>query len=124
MRTMGSRLQNILISSAIISVLYTLYGDRLRALVLANTPERLGDWRRGLQDCLGITRSDFGPERGVVLFETADAVALKAERLIKANQMPLIIIDDSEDTISLSLLQFPLLLAFAPDPRTARDYEF
>jgi len=124
LRTMGSRLQNILISSAIISVLYTLYSDRLRALVLANTPERLGDWRRGLQDCLGITRSDFGPERGVVLFETADAVALKAERLIKANQMPLIIIDDSEDTISLSLLQFPLLLAFAPDPRTARDYEF
>jgi hypothetical protein len=51
---MGSRLQNILISSAIISVLSTLHDDRLRALVLANTPERLGEWRRGLQDCLGI----------------------------------------------------------------------
>jgi len=45
---------------------------------------------------LGISRSDFGPERGVVLFETAEAVALKAERLVKANQLPLIIIDDSE----------------------------
>jgi len=59
-----------------------------------------------LQDCLGISRSDFGPEGGVVLFETAEAVAV-AERLVKANQLPLIIID-SEDKVSLSLLQFPL----------------
>lgn len=118
LRTMGSRLQNILVSSAAISVLYELYGDRLRTLVLADSPERLGDWRRGLQDCLGISRSDFGPDRGLALFESAEAAAIKAERLIKANQMPLIIIDDSEDKISLSLLQFPLLLAFAPDPQT------
>lgn len=124
LRTMGSRLQNILVGSAIISILYTLHGDRLRALVLANTPERLGEWRRGLQDCLGISRSDFGPERGVVLFESAEAVALKAERLIKGNYLPLIVIDDSEDKISLSLLQFQLMLAFAPDPQTARDYDF
>ncbi len=124
LRTMGSRLQNILIGSAIISILSTLHGDRLRALILANTPERLGEWRRGLQDCLGISRSDFGPERGVVLFESAEAVALKAERIVKANQLPLIIIDDSEDKISLSLLQFPLWLAFAPDPQMSRDYDF
>jgi hypothetical protein len=124
---MGSRLQNILISSAVISILYTLYENRLRTLILSNTPERLGEWRRGLQDCLGISRADFGPERGVVLFETAEAVAAKAERLVKNNQMPLIIIDDSEDQISLSLLQFPLLLAFAPDPRMSResrDYDY
>ena len=121
LRSMGSRLQNILISSAVISILYTLYENRLRTLILSNTPERLGEWRRGLQDCLGISRADFGPERGVVLFETAEAVAAKAERLVKTNQMPLIIIDDSEDQISLSLLQFPLLLAFAPDPRMSRD---
>lgn len=126
LRTMGSRLQNILISSAIISVLYSLYDTGLRVLVLANTPERLGDWRRGLQDCLGVSRGDFGPDRGIVLFESPEAVALKAERLIKANQMPLIIVDDSEDKISLSLLQFPLLLAFAPDPQTIRrdDFDF
>lgn len=124
LRTIGSRLQNILISSAIISVLSTLHGDRLRTLILANTPERLGEWRRGLQDCLGISRSDFGPERGVVLFETPEAVAVKAERLIKANQMPLIIIDDSEDKISLSLLQFPLWLAFAPDPQMSKNYDY
>jgi hypothetical protein len=124
LQSMGSRLQNILISSAVISILYTLYENRLRTLVLANTPERLGEWRRGLQDCLGISRGDFGPDRGVVLFETPEAVALKAERLVKSNQMPLIIIDDSEDKISLSLLQFPLLLAFAPDPRMSRDYDF
>lgn len=123
LRTMGSRLQNILISSAIMSVLYTLYGDRLRTLILANTPERLGEWRRGLQDCLGISRSDFGPERGVVLFEEPEPVAIKAERLIKANQMPFIIVDDSEDQISLSLLQFPLWLAFAADPQATRSYD-
>jgi hypothetical protein len=124
LRTMGSRLQNILIGSAVISVLYTLHSDRLRTLVLANTPERLGEWRRGLQDCLGISRGDFGPERGVVLFETSEAVAVKAERLVKANQLPLIIVDASEDQISLSLLQFPLWLAFAPDPQMSRDYDF
>lgn len=125
LRTMGSRLQNTLIASAVISVLYTLHEDRLQTLILANSPERLGDWRRGLQDCLGISRADFGPDRGVVLFETAEALAVKAERAVKANQMPLIIVDDSEDKISLSLLQFPLWLAFAPDPqRMTREYEF
>ncbi|MFN6496512.1 MAG: DUF3086 domain-containing protein [Nostoc sp. DedQUE01] len=123
LRTMGSRLQNILIASAAISILHKLYGDRVRTLVLANTPERLGEWRRGLQDCLGIGRPDFGPDRGVVLFEASEAVAQKADRLVKANQLPLIIIDDSEDQISLSLLQFPLWLAFAPDPKTVRNYD-
>ncbi len=123
LRTMGSRLQNILIASAAISILHKLYGDRVRTLVLANTPERLGEWRRGLQDCLGIGRPDFGPDRGVVLFEASDALAQKADRLSKANQLPLIIIDDSEEQISLSLLQFPLWLAFAPDPKTVRNYD-
>jgi hypothetical protein len=123
LRTMGSRLQNILVSSAIISILHKLYGDRVRTLVLANTPERLGEWRRGLQDCLGIGRPDFGPDRGVVLFESPEAVAQKAERLEKSNQLPLIIIDDSEELISLALLQFPLWLAFAPDPKMMRSYE-
>ena len=123
LKTMGSRLQNILISSAVISILSELHGDRLRALILANMPERLGEWRRGLQDCLGITRADFGPDRGVVLFESADALAIKAERLVKADELPLIIVDDSEEKISLSLLQFPLLLAFAPDPQMVRERE-
>ena len=123
LKTMGSRLQNILISSAVISVLSELHGDRLRALILANMPERLGEWRRGLQDCLGITRADFGPDRGVVLFESADALAIKAERLVKAKELPLIIVDDSEEKISLSLLQFPLLLAFAPDPQMVKERE-
>lgn len=123
LRTMGSRLQNILIASAAISILHKLYGDRVRTLVLANTPERLGEWRRGLQDCLGIGRPDFGPDRGLVLFEAPEAAAQKADRLVKANQLPFIIIDDSEEQISLSLLQFPLWLAFAPDPKTVRNYD-
>ncbi|BAY14404.1 hypothetical protein NIES21_01610 [Anabaenopsis circularis NIES-21] len=123
LRTMGSRLQNTLIASAIISILHKLYGDRVRTLVLANTPERLGEWRRGLQDCLGIGRPDFGPDRGVILFEAPDALAQKAERLVKANQLPLIIIDDSEEQISLGILQFPLWLAFAPDPKAMKNYD-
>ncbi|WP_413174514.1 DUF3086 domain-containing protein [Anabaena azotica] len=124
LRTMGSRLQNILIASAAISILNKLYGDRVRTLILANSPERLGEWRRGLQDCLGIGRPDFGPDRGVVLFESATALGQKADRSVKANQMPLIIIDDSEEQISLGLLQFPLWLAFAPDPKMMRDRDF
>jgi hypothetical protein len=124
LRTMGSRLQNILIASAAISILHKLHGERTRTLILANTPERLGEWRRGLQDCLGIGRPDFGPDRGVVLFEAPTALAQKADRLVKANQLPLIIVDDSEEQISLGLLQFPLWLAFAPDPKTMRDRDF
>jgi hypothetical protein len=121
LRTMGSRLQNILIASAAISILHKLYSDRVRVIVLTSTPERLGEWRRGLQDCLGIGRPDFGRDGGVVIFETAEAVVQRAERLVKANMMPVIIIDDSEDQISLALLQFPLWLAFAPDPRMMRS---
>ncbi|NES81318.1 MAG: DUF3086 domain-containing protein [Moorea sp. SIO2B7] len=123
-RTMGSRLQNILIASAVISVLHNMYGDRSRTLLLANTPERLGEWRRGLQDCLGISRSDFGPERGIVLFEATDALVQKADRLVEDRLMPLVIIDETEDEISLSLLQFPLWLAFAPDPQQTSSYMF
>jgi hypothetical protein len=115
--TMGSRLQNILLGSSIIAVLHSLYGDRSRALILANTPERLGEWRRGLQDCLGISRTDFGPERGVVLFESPEALIQKAERLVEDKQLPLVIIDEAEDQVNLALLQFPLWLAFAPDPQ-------
>ncbi|HIK31175.1 MAG TPA: DUF3086 domain-containing protein [Oscillatoriales cyanobacterium M59_W2019_021] len=116
LRSMGSRLQNILIASAAISVLYSLYDRRLCTLVLANSPERLGEWRRGLQDCLGIDRTDFGPDRGVGLFEEPEPLVQKADRLVRANRLPLILIDESEDFISLSLLQFPLWLAFAPAP--------
>lgn len=121
LRTMGSRLQNILVASATISVLRNLYGNRLRTLVLANSPERLGEWRRGLQDCLGIDRRDFGPEQGIVLFEEPEVLSQKADRLVKEGRLPLIIIDDMEDKISLSLLQFPLWLAFAPDPQTLQQ---
>ncbi|MBW4418407.1 MAG: DUF3086 domain-containing protein [Myxacorys californica WJT36-NPBG1] len=116
-RTMGSRLQNILIASAAISILYNLYDDRLRTLILANTPERLGEWRRGLQDCLGVTRSDFGSDRGISMFETPEQLALKAERLEKDGFLPFIVIDETEEAVSLALLQFPLWLAFAPSPQ-------
>lgn len=123
-RSMGSRLQNILVASAGISVLHSIYGDRLRALILANTPERLGEWRRGLQDCLGISRSDFGPNSGVILFENPEALVQKADRLVEDDRLPLIIIDEAEDNINLSLLQYPLWLAFAPEPQSDSSYFF
>ena len=115
-RTMGSRLQNILVASAIISILRKLYGPKVRTLILADTPERLGEWRRGLQDCLGISRADFGADQGVVLFEAPEPLAQRADRLLKQKQLPLIIMDESEDVVNLSLLQFPLWIAFASDP--------
>lgn len=115
-RTMGSRLQNILVASAIISVLNELYGERLRPLILGNSPERLGEWRRGLQDCLGVSRADFGVDEGIVLFEAPEPLAQRADRLVKQKQLPLIIIDETEEVVNVSLLQFPLWLAFAADP--------
>ncbi len=121
-RSLGSRLQNILISSAVVSILSDLYGDRLRALILASSPERLGEWRRGLQDCLGISRSDFGPDKGIVLFESPEALIQKAERLTDENQIPLVLIDETEEQVDLALLQFPLWLAFVPDSKQSSGY--
>lgn len=116
-KSMGSRLQNILVASAIASILHRLYGDRFRLLILVDTPERLGEWRRGLQDCLGISRADFGANRGVVLFESPEILSQRAERLLKEKLLPLVIIDETEESIDLSLLRFPLWLAFASEPQ-------
>jgi hypothetical protein len=113
-KTLGSRLQNILVGSAVISILYNLYGDQVRPLILANSPERLGEWRRGLQDCLGLTRNDFGNDRGPALFEFAEPLVQRAERAQKDGKLPLIIIDEMEEAVNLGVLQFPLWLAFAP----------
>ncbi len=120
-RTMGSRLQNILVAAAAVSVLRELYGDYLRTLVLANLPERLGDWRRGFQDCLGLSKTDFGGNGGIILFEDPEALVQKVDRIVANKEMPLIIIDNSEGQISLSILQYPLWLAFAPDPTLQLD---
>jgi len=114
----GSRLQNILLASAAISVLHSLYGDRCRILVLTDTPENLGEWRRGLQDCLGISRSNFGANRGVTLFDSPDVLVQRAERLIDDKLLPLIFIDETEDLLNLSVLKFPLWMAFASTNKT------
>jgi Protein of unknown function (DUF3086) len=120
-RTMGSRLQNIIIAAAAVSALRELYGDYLRTLVLANLPERLGDWRRGFQDCLGLSKTDFGGNGGIILFEDPDALVQKVDRIVANKEMPLIIIDNSEGKIDLSILQYRLWLAFAPDPNQQID---
>ena len=125
-KTLNSRLQNVLVASAAISMLHTMHGDRLRVLVLARSPERLGDWRRGFQDCLGVSRTDFGTRSGIMLFESSEPMAQRAERLFENNYLPFIIIDESEGKVALSILQFPLWLAIAPDPNnpTSEAYDF
>ena len=125
-KTLNSRLQNVLVASAAISMLHTMHGDRLRVLVLARSPERLGDWRRGFQDCLGVSRADFGTRSGIMLFESSEPMAQRAERLLENNYLPFIIIDESEGKVALSILQFPLWLAIAPDPNnpTSEAYDF
>ncbi len=121
-RTMGTRLQNILVASASVSILRSLYGDKVRVLILATSPERLGEWRRGFQDCLGINRENFGPEKGIVLFEDSEPLCLKGDRLVTEGQMPLILIDEAEESISVDMLRFPLLLAFGRDPLAKNTY--
>ncbi|MEL6927465.1 MAG: DUF3086 domain-containing protein [Cyanobacteria bacterium J06600_6] len=116
---MGSRLQNILVASSAISILHDLYRDRTQFLVLTDTPENLGEWRKGLEDCLGISRRDFGTNRGIVLFDSPDVLVQRAERLIADKLLPVIIIDETEDLLNLSVLKFPIWLAFTAANRAS-----
>jgi hypothetical protein len=50
-------------------------------------------------------------------------MAQKAERLVKAGWLPLIVMDESEAQLNLSLLQFPLWLAFAADPSRSQSFD-
>ena len=112
----GSRNRNVLVAAAAIAILGELYGDRFQTLVLAGQPERLGEWRRGLQDCLGLGREDFGPSSGIVLFERADALIERADRLEERGELPFIVVDAGEPAVAIPVLQFPLWLAFAAAP--------
>ena len=112
----GSRSRNALVASAAVAILGELYGDRFQTLVLAGQPERLGEWRRGLQDCLGLAREDFGPTSGIVLFERADALIERADRIEERGELPFIVIDAAEQVVDIPVLQFPLWLAFAAGP--------
>jgi hypothetical protein len=112
----GSRSRNALVAAAAVAILGELYGERFQTLVLAGQPERLGEWRRGLQDCLGLSREDFGPNSGIVLFERADALIERADRLEERGELPFIVIDAAERSVEIPVLQFPLWLAFAAGP--------
>ncbi len=109
----GSRQKNALLSAGLISILGELYGDQFQTLILASQPERLGEWRRILQDSLGLTRDDFGPNSGIVLFERPEGVIERADRLEANEELPLIIIDAAETSVEIPILQFPLWVAFA-----------
>ena len=112
----GSRNRNALITAAAVSILGDLYGERFQTLVLASSPERLGEWRRGLQDCLGLNREDFGPNSGIVLFERPDALIERADRLEERGELPFIVVDAAEPAVDIPILQFPVWLAFAGSP--------
>ncbi len=109
----GSRQKNALLSAGFISILGELYGDQFQTLILASQPERLGEWRRILQDSLGLTRDDFGPNSGIVLFERPEGVIERADRLEANEELPFIIIDAAETSVEIPILQFPLWVAFA-----------
>ena len=109
----GSRQKNALLSAGLIAILGELYGDQFQVLILASQPERLGEWRRILQDSLGLTRDDFGPNSGIVLFERPEGVIERADRLEANEELPFIIIDAAETSVEIPILQFPLWLAFA-----------
>ena len=109
----GSRQKNALLSAGLISILGELYGDQFQTLILASQPERLGEWRRILQDSLGLTRDDFGPNSGIVLFERPEGVIERADRLEVNGELPFIIIDAAETSVEIPILQFPLWVAFA-----------
>ncbi|QVL52404.1 MAG: DUF3086 domain-containing protein [Cyanobium sp. M30B3] len=119
----GSRNRNGLVAAAAIAILGELYGEQVQTLVLAGQPERLGEWRRSLQDCLGLGREDFGPSSGIVLFERADALVERADRLEERGELPFIVIDAAEQVVDVAILQFPLWLAFAPGPGELMDEE-
>jgi len=109
----GSRQKNALLSAGFISILGELYGDQFQTLILASQPERLGEWRRILQDSLGLTRDDFGPNSGIVLFERPEGGIERADRLEANEELPFIIIDAAETSVEIPILQFPLWVAFA-----------
>ena len=117
----GSRPRNILVSAALIAIIGELYGDQFQCLVLAGAPEQLGEWRRGLQDALGLGREDFGPSSGIVLFERSEALVERADRLEERGEVPLILIDTAEREVAIPVLQFPLWLAFAAGPNERLD---
>ena len=112
----GNRSKNALVAAGIIAILGELYGEQFQTLVLASQPERLGEWRRCLQDALGLNREDFGPNSGIVLFERSDGLIERADRLEERGELPFIIIDAAEINVEIPILQFPIWLAFAGSP--------
>lgn len=112
----GNRSKNALVASGIIAILGELYGEQFQTLVLASQPERLGEWRRCLQDALGLNREDFGPNSGIVLFERSDGLIERADRLEERGELPFIIIDAAEINVEIPILQFPIWIAFAGSP--------
>ncbi len=121
--SLGNRSKNVKVSAGLISIFGELYGEQFQTLILASQPERLGEWRRGLQDALGLNREDFGPNSGIVLFERSDSLIERADRLEERGDLPLILIDAAEINVEIPILQFPIWLAFAATPNEIFEEE-
>ena len=57
------------------------------------------------------------------VFERGDALVERADRLEERGEVPLILIDASEQVVDIPVLQFPLWLAFAAGPGETDDLE-
>jgi len=58
-----------------------------------------------------------------VLFEQPGPLVERADRLEERGDLPFIVVDASERSVAIPILQFPLWLVFAADPRELRDEE-
>ena len=51
-----------------------------------------------------------------MLFERAEALIERADRLEERGELPFIVVDAAERVVEIPVLQFPLWLAFAAGP--------
>ena len=112
----GSRSRNVLVTAAAVSLLGDLYGDRFQTLVLAGAPERLATGAAACKTGLASAAKTW-PNSGVVLFERADALIERADRLEEQGELPFIVVDAAERAVETAILQFPRGWSFAADPQ-------
>ena len=102
----------LLVTTAVVHTLDRRVADELLRQVSTNLYEMGRDALRVLL---------LSGNGGIILFEDPEALVQKVDRIVANKEMPLIIIDNSEGKIDLSILQYPLWLAFAPDPNQQLD---
>ena len=91
----GTQPRNILASAALIAII----GEALRRSIpvpgAGRRPRTAGEWRRGLQDALGLGREDFGPQRHRAV-RTPGSPGGTGRPTGGTGEVPLILIDAAE----------------------------